>query len=242
MISRINLCVLGCPPAPVYKGAKGRGGRPGLVRQGGSPTPTGSRTPSFPNCRRRRGERGGRGEGKGGRRPPSLVLFGLGRGGARGLLLPLSLFHLKAHVGPIIPRGVPVTPRYSGKMPISPGTIPMSKYRLPIYQSLCLDHFETPRHVRDHIRDSELLRYIKIHKLIITVIETLSVRTLRFENNVDMTETRLRSITNSGTWMPILAPTYSTKIFIGQTAQQHTLFPLSSVCYLPEIRSSVSNT
>ncbi|XBI20777.1 hypothetical protein VPH35_062001 [Triticum aestivum] len=30
-----------------------------------------------------------------------------------------------------------------------------------------------------------------------------------------MTETRLRSITNSGTWMIILAPTYSTKIFIG---------------------------
>ena len=34
-----------------------------------------------------------------------------------------------------------------------------------------------------------------------------------FENYVDMTETPLRSITNSGTWMPILAPTYSTKIF-----------------------------
>src|SRR3989337_507316 len=33
-----------------------------------------------------------------------------------------------------------------------------------------------------------------------------------------MTETHLRSITNSGTWMLILVPTYSTKIFIGQTA------------------------
>ena len=32
-----------------------------------------------------------------------------------------------------------------------------------------------------------------------------------------MTETHLRSITNSGTWMLILAPTYSTKIFIGWT-------------------------
>src|SRR5215216_2541006 len=32
-----------------------------------------------------------------------------------------------------------------------------------------------------------------------------------------MTETSLRSITNSGTWMLILVPTYSTKIFIGQT-------------------------
>ena len=62
------------------------------------------------------------------------------------------------------------------------------------------------------------LRYIKMHKLIITVIIRLSVRTLRFENNVDMTETRFRSLTNSGTCMLILAPTYSRKIFIGQTA------------------------
>src|SRR5215216_2705748 len=32
-----------------------------------------------------------------------------------------------------------------------------------------------------------------------------------------MTETPLWSITNNGTWMLILVPTYSTKIFIGQT-------------------------
>src|SRR6266496_598540 len=55
-----------------------------------------------------------------------------------------------------------------------------------------------------------------------------------------MTVTPLRSITNSGTWMLILVPTYSTKIFIGQTAMT-TYIPLSSVCYLPEIRSSVSS-
>jgi hypothetical protein len=36
-----------------------------------------------------------------------------------------------------------------------------------------------------------------------------------FGNDVDMTEMTLRSITNSGTWMLILVPTYSTKIFIG---------------------------
>ena len=69
------------------------------------------------------------------------------------------------------------------------------------------------------------LRYIKMHKLIITVIVTLSVRTLLFENNVDMTETRLRSITNSGTWMPILDPTYSTKIFIGRTVMATYVIP-----------------
>ena len=150
------MCPWGAPPPPYIKqpGGRRRPAKEGAPR--GSPTPTGSRTPFFPSWNRRRGERGGRGEGKGGRRPPSLVLFGLGRGGARGPLLPPSLFSLEAHVGPITPGGVPVTSRCSGKMPMSPGTIPMSKYRLPIYQSLCLDHFETPRHVRDHIRDSEL--------------------------------------------------------------------------------------
>ena len=80
------------------------------------------------------------------------------------------------------------------------------------------------------------LRYVKSHKLIISiVIERSACGPYGFENYVDMTETHLRSITYSGTWMLILAPTYSMKIFIGQTAQRHTLFPLSSVCYLPEI-------
>ena len=56
----------------------------------------------------------------------------------------------------------------------------MSEYSRPIYRFLRLGHFETPRHVPDLIRDSELLRYIKTHKLIIPiVIKRLSVRTLR---------------------------------------------------------------
>ena len=143
---------MGCPPPPYIKEPGGGGGRPRRARQGGSPTPTGSRTPFFPSWNRRRGERGGRGEGKGG---PLLVLFGLGRGGGAAHLLPPLLFSLRAHEGPITPGRVPVTPRCSGKIPISPGTILISKYRLPIYQSLCLDHFETPHHVRDHIQDSE---------------------------------------------------------------------------------------
>ena len=144
------------PHAPVYKGARGEGAA-GLG--GGVPRgvllPPGVGLPSFLVAIGEGGKEEEEGKERGGRRPPSLVLFGLGRGGARGPLLPPSLFSLEAHVGPITPRGVPVTSRYSGKMPISPGTIPMSKCRLPIYQSLCLDHFETPRYVRDHIRDSE---------------------------------------------------------------------------------------
>ena len=144
------------PPAPVYKGARGeeaagQGGR----AKGGVLLPPGVGLPSFLVGIGEGGKEEEEGKEKGGRRPPSLVLFGLGRGGARGPLLPPSLFSLEAHVGPITPRGVPVTSRYSGKMPISPGTFPMSKHRLPIYQSLCLDHFETPRHVLNHIRDSE---------------------------------------------------------------------------------------
>src|SRR3954469_15648701 len=40
------LCLWGAP-APVYKGAWGRCGRPGRRRARRSPTPTGSRTPPF---------------------------------------------------------------------------------------------------------------------------------------------------------------------------------------------------
>src|SRR5215216_4678577 len=40
-----------------------------------------------------------------------------------------------------------------------------------------------------------------------------------------MTETHLRSITNNGTWMLILVPTYSTKIFIGQTVMTTYVVP-----------------
>ena len=45
------------------------------------------------------------------------------------------------------------------------------------------------------------------------------------ENYVDMIKTHLRPITNRGTWMLILAPTYSTKIFIGQTAMTTYVIP-----------------
>ena len=87
--------------------------------------------------------------------PSPCPIWTRGEGHAAQPLPPL-LFSTKSHVGQLSPWGGLVTSRYSGKMPISPGTLPMSKHRLPIYQYLCLDNFETPRHVRDHIRDSEL--------------------------------------------------------------------------------------
>ena len=87
--------------------------------------------------------------------------------GARATLrAPLS-FSPMAHEDPLLPWGVPVTPRYSDKYPKRPETISVSEYYRPIYQSLSLDHFETPRHVRDIIRDFEQSSVIKSHKLII---------------------------------------------------------------------------
>ena len=111
--------------------------------------------PPFP-CwtRRERGKRW-RGGRKGGAPPPSPCPIRTRGEGRAALPWPPLLFTTKAHYGPLSPRGVRVTPRYSGKIPISPRTLPISKYRLPIYQSSCLDHFETPPHVRDHIQDSK---------------------------------------------------------------------------------------
>ena len=141
---------------PYIKDQRGRGAASLGGAPGGVLLLPGVGLPPFP-CwtRRERGKRW-RGGRKGGAPPPLLVLFGLGGEGRAALPWPPLLFSTKAHYVPLIPRGVPVTSRYSGKIPISPGTLPMSKHRLPIYQSLCLDHFENPCHVRDHIPDSEL--------------------------------------------------------------------------------------
>ena len=149
---------MGCPPAPVYKGGRGRCGRPRRRRAKGSPTPT-----SFLVGVGEGGKRG-RGGRKGGPHPLSNSDQ---RGVAR--LLPFGLSPLFPY-GPIRPIYSPANSRNSPvlrKIPESLGTFPMSEYSRPIYRSLRLDHFETPRHVPDLIRDSELLRYIKTHKLII---------------------------------------------------------------------------
>ena len=139
--------------APYIKEQGGGCGRPGRGHARRSPTPTRSRTPPFPSWNRIREKERERRRRKEGAGPLALNQFSLGLGGPTLPLLPS--ISTKAHIGPLSSRGVPVTSRYSGKIPISPGTLPTSKHRLPIYQSSCLDHFETPRHVRDYIRDSE---------------------------------------------------------------------------------------
>ena len=149
------------PPCPHIYRSKGGGGRPRRrACQGGSPTPTGSRTPPFLV-----------GEGKRWRGRRKRGLPPLSNSDQRGAapLLPFALSPLFPY-GPIRPIYSPTNSRNSPvlrKIPESLGTFLDSEYSRPIYRSLRLDHFETPSHVPDLIRDSELLRYIKTHKLII---------------------------------------------------------------------------
>ena len=74
------------------------------------------------------------------------------REGAR----PLLAAALSLPPGPIIPPGGSVNPPGT---PVNSETFHNTsgvEYSRPIYQSLCLGHSETPRHVRNLIRDSEL--------------------------------------------------------------------------------------
>ena len=146
---------LGCPPAPIYIGARGEAA--GLWRRrakGGVLLPPGVGLLLF-LVGVGEGRKGERRRRKKGGAAPLLVQFGLEGEGARGCPGRPSSSPTKAHEAQLTPRGVPVTPRYSGKCPNLSETFPVYKHNLPIYQSLCLDHLETPRHVRDHIWDSE---------------------------------------------------------------------------------------
>ena len=83
------LCLQGVPPSPYIKEWRSGPTKEGGAPKGGSPTPTGSRTPLFPIMSRRgKEEEGGRKE-KGGRAPSQ---FGLGLG-APPPWLPPPLFH-----------------------------------------------------------------------------------------------------------------------------------------------------
>ena len=153
---------MGCPLATYIKDGGGEAGQP-LGRQKcgvllGLPSPSRIPPPTWNRKKGREKEREGRG------RPLSLVQFGPIHGeGARPPLRPFSPFPY----GPLRPNTNSRNSPVLQKIPKALGTFPMSEYGLPIYLSLRLDYLETPRHVPDLIRDSELLQYIKTHKLII---------------------------------------------------------------------------
>ena len=126
-----------------------------------------------------------------------------------------SWAHVAPRVGapPVDPRNPFVTP---GTLPEIPKTFPVTKTGLPIYQSLPPDHSGAPRDIRDLIRDSEQPSVTNTYISILQKCHrTLSVQTLRVRELCRHDRDTSTVITNSGTWMPILVPTYSTKIFIG---------------------------
>ena len=156
------MCQLVCLEVPLPQYIKdGGGGRPRQLVRPGCGVLLGLQVVAGVHQEGRKGEGSG-GEGKvAGPLFPSPIRT-RGEGGAAAPW-PFLLSPLKPIKGHCFSRNYPVLQ----KIPESLGTFPMSEYSRPIYRSLHLDHFETPRHVPDLIRDSELLRYIKTHKLII---------------------------------------------------------------------------
>ena len=151
-----STCVsLGAPLPPHIK--EQGGGRPALVRpkERRNPPPSRSRIhPFLVQLGRGRGREGRRGRegGNRGRHPPPCPIQTPRGWPALGPLLYLPQ-------GPCWPISSPEGsdhPPTLRKIPESLGTFPMSEYSRPIYRSLHLDHFETPRHVSDLIRDFEL--------------------------------------------------------------------------------------
>ena len=127
----------------------GRWPRLALPRCGvllGLPSPSRIPPPTWSRKRVWEKEKEGRG------RHPFLVQFGPVHGGARGH--PFRPFSPVPY-GPLRPNTNSRNSPLLRKIPESLGTFPMSEYSHPIYRYLCLDHFETPRHVYDLIRDSE---------------------------------------------------------------------------------------
>ena len=154
------------PPAPVYKGARGRPAGPWARQGGGVLLLVGVGLPTFLHLLGGEKE-GGAGEGQGGAAPPLLVQFGPEGEGARGpSWLPLSL-STKAHKAHYLSRGVPVTLQHSGFLRNYP------------------EHFQCPNIVVQYINlyvstisrllvmsvitsgTPNKLRYIKTYKLII---------------------------------------------------------------------------
>ena len=110
----------------------------------------------FPSPTTRGKEGVGEGKGKGGA-PPFLVLFGLkGRGRVSCPGRPLSL-STRAHQGPLLPGGVPVTLRYSGFLRKHP------------------EHFRCPNIV---------IQYINLYVLTISRLLVMSVITSGTPNNL----------------------------------------------------------
>src|SRR5215216_29368 len=172
------VCVLAVPPL-IYIGWRGGEVAKGAPQVGGillgrlpiQPPPL----PYPPEGEGKRMEEGRRREAE----PLPFLLssplsFPLGAAHMRGRSSPYWLLCFPSWpIRPIsLPGGArnpfPVT-RY---VPGTTGTLPVSDYYRPIYESLPLDHLETPRHVRDLIQDSEQHSVTKSHNSYNTISST----------------------------------------------------------------------
>ena len=160
-----QLMCLGVPLPPYIKeGGRRRPALGGACQGSRIPIPSRSRFPSF-LVQLGEGGKGGewRRKVEGGRAPNPLSNSDWAWEGRAPLPGSFPLRPVKAQYSSPYSRNSLVLRNISESL----GTFLMSEYSRPIYRSLCLNHFETPRHVPDLIRDSKLLRYIKTHKLII---------------------------------------------------------------------------
>ena len=94
---------------------------------------------------------------------PSFLLLWFGPYRGRTSPFVADVFPLLAHKAHIACRGLPGTPSGDPIRTRYPRTLPVSKYYRPIYESLPLDRFETPRHVSDLIQDSEQHSGYRVH-------------------------------------------------------------------------------
>ena len=100
MITWINLCLYGVPPAPVYKGVEEGEGRPSLwCPLGAVLLPPGVGFPLSSSRSRSQGK-GREKRRKEGAQPLPLVQFGLGLGEVRSLSSLFPLMPNKAHILP----------------------------------------------------------------------------------------------------------------------------------------------
>ena len=74
-----------------------------------------------------------------------------------------AVFPVLPHLAHIVARGCPEPLPVTRYVPGTTRTLLVSEYHCTIYESLPLDHFETPRHVRDIIQDSEQYSVTKSH-------------------------------------------------------------------------------
>ena len=170
------------------------------------------------------GEGSGEGEGKGGTTPPLLVQFG--PGGRRRAAYPGCPSLSLRPIWPITsPRGVPVTLRYSSFLRNHP-----EYFRCPniVVQYINLYVSTISRLLVMSVITSGTPNKLRSQKHITHNTNhhrTLSMRTLRVRELCR--HDRYTSTVNNQqrTWMLILVPTYSTKIFLGRAAMTTYIIP-----------------